>query len=114
MGKRELRQYVHIQEDEDIGAPERAYHILEEGKVEHAGREVLYILVESSAFTCCDRKHTHSLATVHVIGYITRWQYTTNEKGEYISEAEPIDDEEAQQEIKKLLNKGFSVTVSFY
>src|SRR4030042_119301 len=105
MGEDELRQYVHMPEEEDIGFPERAYQVIEEGKLEYKGLEVLYLIVKSTNFTCCDRILTSQLATVRVAGYIIRWKYGTNEKGEAISEIKTIKDKETQQEIARILRK---------
>ena len=113
MGTNELRQYVHMQEEEDIGFDERPYRVLGEEKLEYEGREVLYFIVESTNFTCCDQILTSQLATVRVVRYIIRWKYGTNEKGEAISEIEPIEDKEAQQEITRILRKKHMLSVSF-
>src|SRR4030043_1798316 len=110
MEKKHLRQYVHLPGDMDIGFSERAYQAREE-KLEYKGREILYHVVESTGFTCCDRSYTSHLTTIRVVGYITRWKYTTNEKGEAISETEPIEDKEAQQEVRQILRKGIMVNV---
>lgn len=113
MGENEFYQYVHMPEDEDIGFDERPYRVVEEGKLEYKGRKVLYFIVESTNFTCCDQILTSQLATVRVVGYIIRWKYRTNEKGEAISEIEPIRDNEARQEITKILRKKHMVNVNF-
>ena len=113
MGINELRQHVHISQDEDIGFDERPYRIVGEDRLEYEGREILYFIVESTNFTCCDQILTSQLATVRVVGYIVRWKYGTNEKGEAISEIEPIKDREAQQEITKILRNKHRLSVSF-
>ena len=110
--KNQLRYYVHVPEDEDIGFPERAYRASEE-RLEYKGREVLYLMVESTGFTCCSGSYTARLETARVVGYITRWKYKINEKGEAISETEPIEDKETQGEVRKMLQKGRMLNVSF-
>lgn len=96
----------------DIGFSERAYQAREE-KLEYNGQEILYHIVESTGFTCCDRSYTSHLATIRVIGYIINWKYKTNEKGEKISEIEPIEDKKTQQELRYILRKGIMVNVDF-
>lgn len=107
-----MRQYVHIQEEEDIGFPERAYRIREE-KLGYKGREILYHIVECSGITFCDRSYMSHFETVHVLGYINRWKYDTNEKGAAVSELEPIKDREEQLEIRGILQRGLMINVNF-
>jgi len=113
MGENELRRYVHIPQDEDIGFDERPYRVVEERKLDYKGREVLYFIVESTNFTCCDRILTSQLATVRVAGYINRWKYEANEKGEAISEIEPIEDNKTQLDITRILREKYRLSVSF-
>lgn len=112
MEKKQLRQYVHLPEDMDIGFSERAYQAREE-RLKYREREILYHIVESTGFTCCDRSYTSHLATIRVLGYIIRWKYIINEKGETISEIEPIEDKETQQELRQILRKGIMINVDF-
>lgn len=107
-----MRQYVHLPEESEIGFSERAYQAREE-KLDYKEREILYHIVESTGFTCCDRSYTSHLQTVRVLGYIIRWKYTRNEKGEAISEIEPIEDKEIQQEVRQILRQGLMINVNF-
>lgn len=97
-------RYVHLPEDEDIGPPSRTYRAYEK-VVEYNGREVLYLIAETSGVTFCDGSYASLIETVHIKGYITRWKYEFNERGEAISEIEPIEDQETQQEIRKILKR---------
>ena len=110
--KNQLRHYVHMPENEDIGFPERAYRASEE-RLEYKGREVLYLIVECSGFTCCSGNYTARLETARVVGYITRWKYKINEKGEVISEIEPIEDKETQGEVRRMLRKERMLNANF-
>ncbi|MFC1925791.1 hypothetical protein ACFLW2_03735 [Chloroflexota bacterium] len=112
MGENQLQQYVHQPEDEDIGFSERAYQVREE-ILEYKGREVLYVRVESTGFTLCDRSVNSRLETGRVVGYITRWKCETNEEGEAISEIEPIEDEEIRRELRKILQQEHMLRVYF-
>ena len=100
----QLRQYVHLPEDEDIGPPGRTYRAYEM-VTEYEGRKVLYVIAETSGVTFCDRSYTSRIETVHVKGYITRWKYMINEKGDAISEMEPIEDNETQQKVKEIIKR---------
>jgi len=52
--------------------------------------------------------------SVNVRGYVTRWKYESNEKGEALSEIEPITDEEEQRAIRDLLRASqYMSTVNF-
>lgn len=108
----QLRQFVHLPQDEDIGPLNRSYRV-REGRLEHNGREILYIMVETTNVTFCDGSYASRLQTVNVEGYITRWKYKTNENGEAISELEPIDDKETQSEIRKILKKEYISNINF-
>lgn len=111
--KPQLRQYVHLPQNEDIGPPDRSYRAREE-RLEYNGREVLYLVVETTGVTfCCDGSYASRIETTNVEGYITRWKYKTNEKGEAISELEPIEDKEARREIRKILQKEHISNINF-
>ncbi len=110
--KPQLRRYTHLPEDEDIGPLERFYQA-REARLEYKGREVLYVVSEATGFTCCDGISSPRIETVNIIGYITRWKYTTNDRGMVVSEIEPIEDEETKQEIKNTLQKPLVSKVNF-
>jgi len=99
-----LRQYVHLPQGEDIGPAGRSYQV-QEKVLQHNGREILYLVTEACAVFCCDRSYNCQIGAVNVKGYIVRWKHKTNEKGEPISEVEPIEDEKVQQEIREILRK---------
>ena len=99
-----LRQYIHLPEDEDIGPEERFYQA-REGRLEYNGREVLYLVAETTGITCCDGSYASRIETMNVIGYINRWKYKINEKGAAVSEIEPIEDKYTKQKIVEILQK---------
>lgn len=102
MGGNRVIRYVHLPQGEEIGFPERAYWATEE-RLEYKGRKVLYLIVDSTGNTLCGRSYIYRLETVRVVGYINRWKCETNEKGEVVSEIEPIEDEETQRGLRKIL-----------
>ncbi len=105
--------YAHLPQNEDIGFEGRSYSVTE-GLLEYRGRSVLYLCAEASDVTFCDCSYASRLVSVNVRGYVTRWKYESNEKGEALSEIEPITDEEEQRAIRDLLRASqYMSTVNF-
>ena len=100
--------YTHVPEDEDIGFEGRSYSMAEE-LLDYKGRKVLYLNSEASGVSFCDRSYAMHLGSTNVKGYVVRWKYGTNEKGETLSEIEPVTDEGEQREISKLLRVRYNV-----
>ena len=106
--------YAHQPEGEDIGFEGRSYSVAE-GLLEYKGRRVLYLNVEASGISFCDRSYAMHLGSIIVKGYVIRWKFGINEKGEPLSEIEPVKDETEQREISKLLRGGYNIsTVRFF
>jgi len=101
--------YVHVTEGEDIGFEGRSYRIAE-GLLDYQGRKVLYLNSEASGVSFCDRSYAMHLGSINVKGYVVRWRYGTNKKGEALSQIEPITDEGEQREISKLLKARYNVS----
>jgi hypothetical protein len=101
--------YVHVTEGEDIGFEGRSYRIAEE-LLDYKGRKVLYLNSEASGVSFCDRSYAMHLGSINVKGYVVRWKCGTNEKGEALSEIEPITDDGEQREISKLLKVRYNVS----
>ena len=100
--------YAHLPEGKDIGFEGRSYSVTE-GFLEYKGRKVLYLNAEASAISFCDRSYAMHLGSVNVKGYVVRWKYGTNEKGDPLSEVEPVADEQEQREISKLLRDSYGM-----
>ncbi len=106
--------YGHLPQNEDIGFVERSYSATE-GLLEYQGRNVLYLQVDASDVTFCDRSYAAHLASINVKGYATRWKYGTNERGEALSEIEPINEEEEKRAITELLRSSHNISaVNFF
>jgi len=106
--------YVHQPQGEDIGFEGRSYS-LAENLLEYKGRKVLYLNTEASAISFCDRSYATHLGSIIVKGYVLKWKYGANEKGEPLSEIEPVMDEVEQREISELLRDGYNIaTVRFF
>ena len=101
--------YVHVTEGDDIGFEGRSYRIAEE-LLDYQGRKVLYLNSEASGVSFCDRSYAMHLGSINVKGYVVKWKYGTNEKGEALSQIEPVTDEGEQREISKFLKVRYNVS----
>lgn len=106
--------YTHLPQNEDIGFLERSYSVIE-GILEYEGRDVLYLQVDASDITFCDRSYASHLASVNVKGYVVRSKYETNEAGEAMSEIEPVMDERDKRAITDILRSRHNISaVNFF
>ena len=106
--------YTHQLQGEDIGFDGRSYR-LAENFLEYKSRKVLYLNTEASGISFCDRSYAMHLGSIIVKGYVLKWKYGANERGEPLSEIEPVTDEVEQREISKLLRDGYNIaTVRFF
>ena len=106
--------YTHVTEGEDIGFEGRSYRIAEE-LLDYKGQKVLYLNSEALGVSFCDRSYAMYLGSINVKGYVVRWKYGTNEKGEALSGIESVMDEEEQREISKLVRTSYNISnVRFY
>jgi len=106
--------YVYAHPIRDPVLEEKRYSLNEE-LLEYRERKVLYHYAEASNITFCTGTGVAWLGSMSVKGYVVRWKYGTNGKGEDLSEIEPITDPVEQREISRLLWPGTSDTsrVSF-
>ena len=79
------------------------YELQKEEKIEHMGKEYLYLvglgIIDSSC--CGDGGCLYAI----VPGSIVKWKSETNEKGGTTSEVEPIADQKIRDEIRQILLK---------
>ena len=96
-------RYTHSPLGQEIRAAAGHYIIEKEEKLSFQGREVLfatgYMDVNSS---CCG---TGGCGFALVAGYILNWKRAVNEKGEPVSEVEPIKGVQAKEAVEKLVRK---------
>jgi len=88
------------------------YTIIEEGRMNHRGRILLYVVgvaVVDSA--CCG---TGGCRFIHVPGYITAWQQQTGPDGLPVSAVEPVGDIKDRKTIKALLDRQFPHSQVFF
>lgn len=101
--------YSHLPQDEDIGFEGRSYSATE-GVLDYGGRKVLYVHVDASDVTFCDRSHASHLSSVNVKGYVARWKYGTNREGAALSEIEPVTDDRDRRAITDVLRSALNVS----
>ncbi|OGO01856.1 MAG: hypothetical protein A2Y72_05630 [Chloroflexi bacterium RBG_13_53_26] len=99
--------YVYAHPPQDSVLDERRF-TLSEGLLEYQGRKVLYHYAEATYVTFCTGSGTPWVGSISVKGYVVRWRYGMNDKGEALSEIEPITDAVEQREISGLLWPGIS------
>ena len=95
------REHIHQPLDEEVTAIGGSYRLVKEERLEHGGRQVLYI-VGHGIFdtTCCG---AGGCAYAIVPGYIIDWKTQTTSDGLPISIVEPINDTTQQTEITRLI-----------
>jgi hypothetical protein len=104
-----MEQYIHPELNKRVEFFAGSYLFLEEGRLSHQGKEVLYLVgmasVESS---CCGAR---GCAFIKVPGYVLSWKQRKDEHGQALSDIERIEDQKSQREICNILEEkhpGFS------
>ncbi len=96
-----MNQYTHRPLGQEVTSISGYYAIVEEKRIPFQGREALiakgYFAVDSS---CCG---TGGCGFALVPGYVLQWKASTNEKGEPVSEIEPVRDDEEKQALRRLI-----------
>lgn len=103
--------YVHAFSDPVLD--DKRFTTSTEHTLEYKGRNVLYRYTEASAISFCSASGASYAGNMTVKGYVVRWKYGANEKGEPLSEIEPITDKGEQEEISRILWPGMRSRVSF-
>lgn len=97
-------KYVHSPLGEDVEFLAGSYHIDQEERLPVDGRQVLYLLGQTSTITsCCGAASPFSF--VKVVGYVNSWRDTRDEKGLPVSEVETIRGEKSQASIRDLIRR---------
>jgi hypothetical protein len=96
-------QFTHPELNERVEFFGGCYVFIEEGRITHQGKEVLYFLgmaaVEAS---CCGPGGS---AFIKVPGYVRSWKKTRNALGQPVSEVERIHHKECQREIRRIFEE---------
>ncbi|MGW8321267.1 MAG: hypothetical protein ACWGSD_06915 [Thermodesulfobacteriota bacterium] len=102
-----LNHYTHRPLGEEVRSISGYYAIDEEKRIPFQGREILLAkgcwAVDSS---CCG---TGGCGFALVPGYVLKWKASTNERGEPVSEIEPVRDDEEKQALRKLIHESEQV-----
>jgi hypothetical protein len=103
-------KYTHLELGKDVIAGIAGYYTpQQEVRLKYNGREVLYVIGQAVLdAACCSIPGSWTYTIVP--GYIINWQNTKNETGLPVSEVEPIPDEEARENLTKIIqnNEGSS------
>jgi hypothetical protein len=96
-----MREYIHkLPGDEGIDLP-WAYSMIEEGRLINDGKEFIFVIGKAVAGSVCIG--SGSLRFIHVPGYIVSWQKKPDNDLRPISIVNPVNIDEDQTQIKKIL-----------
>ena len=112
MSKAATFEYTHLPLGKDVPAFAGYYVPEKEVRIPFRGREILYVIGQVVVETACQEITctTGSDWYAMVPGYILRWQYRKNEKGQPISEIETITDYQTKKEIEQILQEREAAT----
>ena len=100
-----MSEYKHQEQGTEVRFIAGHYTIVEEQRIAHHGRELLVVVgiavVES---TCCG---TQGCRFLNVPGYVVAWKHRRTENGIPVSEVESVENEQAQADIRQLLEPHF-------
>ena len=98
--------YVHVHQAADPVLDDKRFTTSTERTLDFRGRTVLYTYAEASAISFCSASGASYAGNMTVWGYVVRWQYGANDRGEPISEIQPVLDRDEQEEISRTLWPG--------
>ena len=98
-----MPSYLHQPLGEEVEAIAGRYVLEKELRLPFRGREALCLIGHAAFDTSCCGSGGCGYAVVP--GYIQAWKTRRNDKGEDISEVEPIREETARREIENLLKE---------
>jgi hypothetical protein len=100
-----MSAYIHPELHKRIEFISGGYILLEEGRIPHCGKEVLYYRgVAALDSSCCGRG---GCAFIKVPGFVISWKRGAGPSGEAVSEIESVEREEDRQEIQRMLTAKF-------
>jgi hypothetical protein len=100
--------YVYAHPLGDPVLDEKRFTTSTEHTLDYKGRRILYCYAEASAISFCSAAGANYAGNMNVKGYVVRWKYGADEKGEALSEIEPIIDKKDQEEISHILWPGMN------
>lgn len=100
-------RHTHYTLGREIEAISGHYSFEKEGQLQYNGRQVYYYTGYSVVDTSCCGPGGCGFA--FVVGYVVNWKTGKDNGGSYISDIEPVTDNEEKEEIRKLLTKATHV-----
>ena len=101
-------KYTHPELNNTVNSPSGYYVPQKEIRLKYNGKEVLYVTghaaIEASCCGVADWNY------VLVPGYIVSWQKEKNDAGLLVSEVEPISDESAKSDIRKIIQEAEDIS----
>ena len=108
-------QYIHLPLGEPVEFLSASYWISQEDKIPYKNKEVLGIIRETSPISCCDGGCSPGIRSVLIPGFIKKFKYIRGKDGLFVSEVEPVEDENVMEEIRKIvLEKYPSSQIEFF
>jgi len=102
-----VKKYTHLELDKEVPAGISAYYIPQkEVRLKYNDREVLCVIghAEIETACCCGGSCSPSSWKYGIVpGYLLKWQHEKNEAGLPVSEVEPITDETARNDIRRII-----------
>lgn len=97
-----VKTYTHAL-GEEIHSISGWYELEREVRIEHSGREILYVVGQGVVDSSCCGMGGCRYAIVP--GFIVRWKTGTDEDGSTTSTVEPITDQSLRDKIKRLVEQ---------
>ena len=107
-GNERTASYVYAHPLGDPVLDDKRFTTSTEHTLDYKGRRILYCYAEASAISFCSAAGANYAGNMNVKGYVVRWKYGADEKGEALSEIEPIIDKKDQEEISHILWPGMN------
>ena len=103
-----VAEYVHPPLDEEVPSISGFCTLFEEGRFEHGGRVVLFVVGAAVVdHSCCG---AGGARFIRVPGYVVAWKTGSTAAGVPVSEIEPVRDEGERRGIREKLEKAYPHT----
>jgi hypothetical protein len=94
-------EYLHQEPGTEVRFIAGHYTIVEEGRIAHSGRELIYVVgIADVGSSCCG---IQGCRFVNIPGYCVAWKHRLSESGIPVSVVDPVESEAEQTEIRKRL-----------
>jgi hypothetical protein len=100
-----MPEYQHQEPGTEVRFISGHYTIVEERRILHKSRELLIVVgIAAVESACCG---TQGCRFVNVPGYVVNWKHRRTKNGVPVSEVESVENEQAQADIRQLLDCRF-------